>query len=78
MTFEPEKEEVNYYKPVRVSNFYRKSYIEDNCNGDTNKTLSVEKVFNKIGPYLKDIINSFKKSDTWEIQSTIANNFLLF
>ena len=30
---------------------------------------------NKIRPYLKDI-NNLKKSDTWKIQLTIANNFI--
>ena len=29
-----------------------------------------------IRPYLKDIINNLKKSDTWKIQLTIANNFI--
>ena len=29
-----------------------------------------------VSPYLKDIINNLKKSDTWKIQLTIANNFI--
>ena len=29
-----------------------------------------------IRPYLKDIINNLKKSHTWKIQLTIANNFI--
>ena len=45
-------------------------------NSDKNKTLSVEEYLNKIRPYLKDIINNLKKSDTWKIQLTIANNFI--
>ena len=36
------KEEENYYKPVRVSNFWCNNYIEYQSNGDGNKTLSVE------------------------------------
>ena len=40
-----------------------------------NKTLSVEEYFKKIRPYLKDIINNLKKSDTLKIQLTIAINF---
>ena len=70
---EHEKEE-NYYKPVRVSNFWSNNYIEYKCNGDRNKTLSVEWYLNKIKPYLKDIINNL----TWKIQLTIANNFISF
>ena len=74
--FEHEKEEENYYKPVRVSNFWSNNYIEYKSNGDRNKTLSVEEYLNKIRLYLKDIINNLKKSDTWKIQLTIANNFI--
>ena len=40
--FEHEEEEENYYKPVRVSSFWSKSYIEYKSNGDRNKALSVE------------------------------------
>ena len=49
-------------------------YIEYKSNGARNKTLSVEEYRNKIKPYLKGIINNFKKCDTWKIQLTIANN----
>ena len=59
---EHEKEEENYCKPVRVSNFWSNSYIEYKSNGDRSKTLSVKEYLNKISPYLKDIINSLKKS----------------
>ena len=38
--------------------------------------LSIEEYLNKIRPYLKDIINNIKKSDTWKIQLTIANSFI--
>ena len=54
--FEHEKEEENYYKPVRESNFWSKNYIEYESNIDRNKKLSVEEFLNKIRPYLKDII----------------------
>ena len=48
--FEYEKEEENYYKPIRVSNFWNKHYIECEINGDRNKTLLVEEYLNKIRP----------------------------
>ena len=76
--FEPKKEEEKYYKPVRVSNFWSNDYIEYKSNGDRNKTLSAEQCLNKISPYLKDIINNLKQSDTWEIQLIIPNNFISF
>ena len=45
-------------------------------NGDRTKSLSTEEYFNKIRPYLKDITNGVKKSDTWKIQLAIAINFI--
>ena len=74
--FEYEKEEENYYKPVRVNNFWSNNYIEYKSNSDKN-ILSVEEYLIKIKPYLKGIINNLKKSDMWKIQLTIAINLLL-
>ena len=74
--FDHEKEKENYYKPVRVSNFWGNNYIEYKSNGGKNKTLSVEEHLNKISLYLRDIINNLKKSGTWKAQLTISNNFL--
>ena len=71
-----EREEENYYKPVRENDFSSNNYIKYESNGDTNKTLSIEKYLNKIRPYLKNIINNLKKSVTWKIQLTLANNFI--
>ena len=73
--FEHEEEE-NYYKPVRVSNFWNNNYFQYESNSDRNKTLPVEEYLNKIRQSLKDIINILKKSDTWKIQLTIANDFI--
>ena len=73
--FEYEKE-VNYYKPVWVSNFWSNNYIEYKNNGDRNKILSTEEYLDKITPYLKDIINDPKQTDTWKIQLTIIINFI--
>ena len=44
-------------------------------DSDRNKTLSAD-YFNRYRQYLKDIINSFKKSYKWKIQLTLANNFV--
>ena len=72
--FENEEEE-NYYKPVRANCFRNNNYTEYESS-DINKTLSVEEYLNRIRPCLKDIINNFKKSDTWKIQLTIVNNLI--
>ena len=70
------KKKKNYHKPVTVNSFWRNNYIAYESNGDKNKALSVEEYLDKISPYLKDIKNNLKKSDTWKIQLAIANNFI--
>ena len=72
--FEHEEEE-NCYKLVRISNFLRNNFIEYENNDGRKKSLSVEEYLDKIRPYLKDIINNLKKSGTWKILLTVANNF---
>ena len=50
--FEYDKEE-EYYKPVRVNNFWS-NYIEHKSDDDKNRIISVEEYLDKIRPYLKD------------------------
>ena len=38
--------------------------------------FSVEEYLNKIRPYLKNIVNNLKKSNTEKIQLAIKNNFI--
>ena len=71
-----EYKEENYYKPVRVNNFWSNNHIEYESNGDRNKTLLVQEYLNKIRPCLKDITNNLKISNTWKIELAIANNFI--
>ena len=68
--FEQEKED--YYKQVRVANFWSRNYIKYESNGGRNKTLSIKEYLNKIKQYLKDIINDLKNFDSWKIQLTRA------
>ena len=70
------KEEENYYKPVRVKNFWSNNCIEYESSSDRNKKLSTPEYLNKIKPYLKDIANNLKKFDTRKYQLIIANNFI--
>ena len=45
------KSEEDYYKPVRVGNFWNNNYIKYESNGDKNKTLSVKEYLDEINPY---------------------------
>ena len=74
--FDHQRHKENYYKPVRISNFWNNNYIEYESNSDKNKTFLVEEYLNKIRPYLKDIMYNLKKPGKCKIQLTIANNFI--
>ena len=52
------------------------NYIEYKSNSDSKKNLSVEEYLYKIRPYLKNITNNMKKSDTCKIYWTITINFI--
>ena len=69
------EQEEDYYKPKRVNSFWNNNYIEFESNDDKNSILSLDKYFNTIKPYLRDIIINLQSSDTWKIQLTSAFNF---
>ena len=52
------------------------NFIEYESNGNRNKTLSIKEFLGEIKPYLKYIINTLKKSDTWKNQLTTVINFI--
>ena len=59
-------EKADYYKPVRINNFWNNNYIEYKTKGD-RKTLSVKKYLHKIRPYLKDIMNNLQQYGIWKV-----------
>ena len=42
------EQEEDYYKPVRVGNFYSTNYIKYESNSDRNKSLSIMEFFEEI------------------------------
>ena len=46
--FEREKEEENYYRPIRVSNFWSNNYIEYESNGDRIKHHQLKNILIKL------------------------------
>ena len=70
------KEEENYYKPVRVSNFGVTVILNTKVTVIEIKHYQLKNILIKLDHILKDIISNLKKSDTRKIQLTIANNFI--
>ena len=70
-----EKED-DYYKLIRISNFW--NYIKYESSGNRNKNLSVKEYLDEVKPYQKDAIICLQKSGTWRVQLTIVINFVFF
>ena len=58
------EQEDDYYKLIRVGNFWNNNYIEYESNSDRNKDLSLKEYLGKIKTYLSDMIIDLQNSDT--------------
>ena len=70
------EQEVDYFEPKRVNNFWNNSYIECESNGDKNRNLLLDEYLKKIETYLRNIIINLQNSDKWKTQLTIAINLI--
>ena len=71
-----EQGEKDYYKPIRIGNFWNSNYVKYESSGDRNKNLSVKEYLDKIKPYLKDIVINLQKFDTLKTELTIEIHFI--
>ena len=58
-----EQEKEDYYKQIRLGDFWNNNYIEYENNDDRNKALSIEDYLNKNRLYLKDKIMKNDKAN---------------
>ena len=64
-----EASEEDYYKPIFVKRSHKGNYKYYETNGDIEKRLSVYQYFDKIRPYLHDLINNHGiVRRVWKIQ----------
>ena len=52
------------------------NFIQYQSNGDTDKSVSIERYLRIIRGYLKKMIDSNKKSGEWKIQLIMKTNFI--
>ena len=70
------EQEDDYYKPIKVGNFWNYNYIGYESNNHKNKNLLVREHTDEIKPFLKDIITDLQKSRAWKVQLTVTINFI--
>ena len=73
-----ELNEEDYYKPTEVKSVFDGSYMLYETRGDKDAKLALYEYFDKIKPYLKDMIDDYKSKGEWKTQITIRIIFVSF
>ena len=70
--------EEDYYKPTEVKSAFDGSCMLYESRGDKGAKLTLYEYFDKIKPYLKDMIDYYKSKGEWKIQVTMRIIFISF
>ena len=73
-----EVNEEDYYKPTEVKSAFDGNYVLYERRGDKDNMLAIYEYFDKIKPYLKDMIDDYKSKGEWKIQITMRIIFISF
>ena len=73
-----ELNEEDYYEPKEIKSAFDGSYILYESRGDKDNMLAVYEYFDKIKPYLKDMIDDYKSKGEWKIQLSMRMIFVSF
>ena len=73
-----EVNEEDYYKPKEIKSPFNGSYVLYESKGDKDAELALWEYFNKIRPYLRDMINNRKAKGEWKIQLVMRIIFVSF
>ena len=68
----------DYYKPTEVKSAFDGSYMLYESRGDKDAKLALYEYFDKIKPYLKDMIDDYKSKGEWKIQLSMQIIFVSF
>ena len=67
-----------YYEPKETKSAFDGSCMLYETRGDEDAKLALYEYFDKIIPYLKDMINDYKSKGEWQIQITMRIIFVSF
>ena len=73
-----EVSEEGYYEPKEIKSAFDGSYVLYESKGDKDNILAPYEYFDKIKPYLKDMIDDYKSKGEWKIQITMRIIFISF
>ena len=70
--------EEDYYEPKEIKSAFDGSYVLYESKGDKDNMLAIYEYFDKIKPYLKDMIDDYKSKGEWKIQIVMRIIFVSF
>ena len=70
--------EEDYYKPTEVKSAFDGNYVLYESRGDKDANLALYEYFDKIKPYLKDMIDDYNSKGEWKIQIVMRMIFVSF
>ena len=73
-----EVDEKDYYEPKEIRSAFDGSYVLYESKGDKDNMLVIYEYFDKIKPYLKDMIDDYKSKGEWKIQLVMRMIFVSF
>ena len=73
-----EVNEEDYYEPKEIKSAFNGSYVLYESKGDKDAKLALWEYFNKIIPYLRDMIDNHKAKGEWKIQLVMQIIFVSF
>ena len=73
-----EVNEKGYYEPKKIKRAFDGNYVLYESKRDKDAKLALWEYFDKIKPYLKDMIDDYKSKGGWKIQITMRIIFIFF
>ena len=70
--------ENDYYNPQEIKSAFDSNYVLYKSKGDKDAKLALWEYFNKIRPYLRDMIDNYKGKGEWKIQLVMRIIFVSF
>ena len=70
--------EEDYYEPKEIKSAFNGSYVLYESRRDKDTNLALFEYFEKIKPYLRDMIDDYKSKGEWKIQTVMGIIFVSF
>ena len=70
--------EEDYYEPKEIKSAFNGSYVLYESRRDKDANLALFEYFEKIKPYLRDMIDDYKSKGEWKIQTVMRIIFVSF